>query len=111
MLHHASHQAIDALFLEERRYPPPPELAKTANAQPGIYDRDFAEFWATEARERVTWSTPFEQVCEWDPPYAKWFLGVGSTPATTASTGTWRPVGATRSPTTGRESPTATGAR
>jgi hypothetical protein len=26
----APHQAIDALFLEERRYPPPPELAKEA---------------------------------------------------------------------------------
>jgi acetyl-CoA synthetase len=71
----APHQAIDALFLEERRYPPPPELAKEANAQPGIYDRDFAEFWASEARERVSWSTPFDQVCEWDPPYARWFLG------------------------------------
>ena len=55
--------------------PPPPELAKEANAQPGIYDRDFAEFWASEARERVSWSTPFDQVCEWDPPYARWFLG------------------------------------
>jgi acetyl-CoA synthetase len=71
----APHQAIDALFLEERRYPPPPELAKEANAQSGIYDRDFGEFWATEARERVTWSTPFDQVCAWDPPYARWFLG------------------------------------
>jgi acetyl-CoA synthetase len=71
----APHQAIDALFLEERRYPPPPELAKEANAQPGIYDRDFVEFWASEARERVSWSTPVDQVCEWDPPYARWFLG------------------------------------
>jgi acetyl-CoA synthetase len=33
------------------------------------------EFWASEARERVSWSTPFDQVCEWDPPYARWFLG------------------------------------
>jgi Acetyl-coenzyme A synthetase N-terminus len=71
----APHQAIDALFLEERRYPAPPELAKEANAQPGIYDRDFAEFWASEARECVSWSTPFDQVCQWDPPYARWFLG------------------------------------
>ena len=62
-MNEAPHQAIDALFLEERRYPPPPELAKEANAQPGIYERDFAEFWASEARERVSWSTPFDQVC------------------------------------------------
>jgi acetyl-CoA synthetase len=33
------------------------------------------EFWASEARERVSWSTPFDQVCEWNPPYARWFLG------------------------------------
>jgi acetyl-CoA synthetase len=33
------------------------------------------EFWASEARERVSWSTPFDQVWEWDPPYARWFLG------------------------------------
>jgi acetyl-CoA synthetase len=75
MVNDTSRQAIDALLLEERRYPPPPQLAKEANAQPGIYERDFAEFWAAEARQRVTWSTPFDQVCEWDPPYAKWFLG------------------------------------
>jgi hypothetical protein len=74
-LNEAPHPAIDALFLEERRYPPPPGLAKEANAQPGIYERDFVEFWASEARERVSWSTPFDQVWEWDPPYARWFLG------------------------------------
>jgi acetyl-CoA synthetase len=74
-LNEAPHQAIDALFLEERRYPPPPDLAEDANAQPEIHERDFAEFWTAEARQRVSWSTPFDQVCEWDPPYARWFLG------------------------------------
>jgi acetyl-CoA synthetase len=47
------------MFLEERRYPPPPDFAAQANAQPDIYDRDFEEFWETEGRERVTWFEPF----------------------------------------------------
>src|SRR4051795_11366318 len=63
------------MFLEERRYPPPEEFAAQANAQPDIYDRDRDEFWEAEARERVTWFEPFETVCEWNPPYAKWFVG------------------------------------
>src|SRR5204862_291542 len=44
-----SEQTIDTMLLEERRYPPPPEFAAQANAQPDIYDRDFDEFWETEA--------------------------------------------------------------
>jgi acetyl-CoA synthetase len=67
--------AIDALFVEERRYPPPPDFAAQANAQPDIYDRDPDEFWETEARTRVSWFKPFETLYEWDLPYAKWFLG------------------------------------
>ena len=70
-----STKTIDTLFLEERRYPPPAEFAAQANAQPDIYDRDPEEFWATEARERVTWFEDFETVCEWELPYAKWFVG------------------------------------
>ena len=36
-------QAIDTLFLEERRYPPDPEFAAQANAKPDLYARDFEE--------------------------------------------------------------------
>src|SRR2546429_6638076 len=68
-------QAIDTLFLEERRYPPPPEFAAQANAQPEIYDQELEAFWEREGRERVTWFEPFTQVCEWKLPYAQWFLG------------------------------------
>ena len=38
-------QAIDTLFLEERRYPPPADFAAQANAKPSIYDEDFEAFW------------------------------------------------------------------
>jgi len=68
-------QAIETMFLEERRYPPPPEFAAQANAKADIYDRDWEELWETEGRERVTWFEPFTTLYEWNPPYAKWYLG------------------------------------
>ena len=46
--------AIDALFVEERRYPPPADFAARANATADIYDRDPDEFWETEARSRIS---------------------------------------------------------
>jgi acetyl-CoA synthetase len=70
-----SDQAIDTLFLEERRYEPPPDFAAEANAQPDIYERDWQEFWEAEGRERVSWFEPFDRLLEWEPPNAKWYLG------------------------------------
>jgi acetyl-CoA synthetase len=67
--------SIDALFLEGRRYPPPPEFAAEANAQPDIYERDPDEFWDTEAKERISWFEPYHTLSEWNLPYAKWYLG------------------------------------
>ncbi|MBV8154389.1 MAG: acetate--CoA ligase [Candidatus Eremiobacteraeota bacterium] len=67
--------AIEALFEESRRFPPPPEFAAQANAQPAIYDeaaRDYAAFWAQWAR-RLEWIKPFESVLEWNEPFARWF--------------------------------------
>jgi len=66
---------IDTMLLEERRYAPDPEFARQANAQPEIYEHDWEEFWETEGRNRVTWFEPFSKLYEWEPPYAKWYLG------------------------------------
>src|SRR5438128_12001552 len=63
------------MLLEERRYAPSPEFAARANAQPAIYDEGWESFWEREGRERVTWLEPFETLLEWNPPYAKWYLG------------------------------------
>jgi acetyl-CoA synthetase len=71
----AQPHAIETILLEERRYEPPADFAAQANAQADIYDRDLEEFWETEGRERVSWFTDFKKVCEWDPPYAKWYVG------------------------------------
>lgn len=68
-------QAIETLFLEERTYDPPPDFAAQANAQPDIYEKDWREFWESEGRERVTWFEPFDELLEWELPYAKWYLG------------------------------------
>jgi acetyl-CoA synthetase len=70
-----SDRTIDTLFLEERRYAPDPEFAAQANARPSIYEEGFEAFWEREGRERISWLTPFDQLYEWEPPYAKWYLG------------------------------------
>ena len=67
--------AIETILLEERRYPPSPEFAAQANAQPEIYERDFEEFWETEGRERASWFEDFHTLCDWEAPYAKWYVG------------------------------------
>ena len=71
----AESKAIDTLLLEERRYPPPPRFAAEANAKADIYDLSMEELWEREGRERVTWFEPFSKLYEWEPPYAKWYLG------------------------------------
>jgi acetyl-CoA synthetase len=70
-----SERTIDTLLLEERRYPPPGEFASQANAKPEIYELGLDEFWESEGRRRVSWFEPFSALLEWEPPYAKWYLG------------------------------------
>ena len=67
--------AIETMQVEERRFSPSPEFAAQANAKPDIYDRSFDEFWTEEARQRVTWFSPFDKLYEWEPPFAKFYLG------------------------------------
>jgi acetyl-CoA synthetase len=66
---------IEALFVEQRRIPPPPGFAAQANAKPGIYEeaeRDFEAFWAGWARQ-LEWIKPFTTTLEWNEPFARWF--------------------------------------
>jgi acetyl-CoA synthetase len=70
-------EAIEALFKEVRRFPPPPAFAAQANAKPVIYEeaeRDYQAFWASWA-DKLEWMTPYETVLEWNEPFAKWFVG------------------------------------
>ena len=67
--------AIETMQLEDRRYPPPPDFSRQANARADIYQRDFEDFWKEEAEKRVTWFKPFDKLYNWEPPYAQWFIG------------------------------------
>jgi acetyl-CoA synthetase len=69
--------ALDALLHEKRRFDPPADLAGDANAQPGIYDeaaKDRLAFWEEQAR-KLTWAKEWSETLDWQPPFAKWFIG------------------------------------
>jgi acetyl-CoA synthetase len=69
--------SIENLSQESRLFPPSPSFAAQANAKPDLYahaDKDRLAFWEEQARE-LTWDKPWNQVLEWNPPYAKWFIG------------------------------------
>jgi acetyl-CoA synthetase len=66
--------AIETMLEEVRRYPPDPEFAAQANAQPELYELSLEELWEREA-QRVTWFEPWTELYEWEPPYAKWYVG------------------------------------
>jgi acetyl-CoA synthetase len=69
---------IEALLVEERTFDPPREFVQRANVKdPKVYEearRDPEGFWASFARE-LEWFKPWKKVLEWNPPYAKWFVG------------------------------------
>ena len=70
--------SIDALLQEERTFPPPGDFVGKANmADPDIYEKarqDPEAFWAGLA-EGLDWFQKWDKVLEWDPPFAKWFVG------------------------------------
>ncbi len=69
---------IEALLREQRTFPPDPAFVARANATADLYveaERDPEAFWAAQARQRLSWSTPFEKTLEWDLPFATWFGG------------------------------------
>jgi len=74
-----SSTAIDALQWENRRFPPSEEFKRQALvAGTFMYDdaaQDDQGFWARQAADLVDWSTEWHTICEWDLPFAKWFVG------------------------------------
>ena len=73
------HDTIDDLMLENRKFPPSDEFKRQALvADTSLYDEaaeDYQGFWARQAADLLTWSTEWSTICEWDLPYAKWFVG------------------------------------
>jgi acetyl-CoA synthetase len=72
-------QAIDALSYEMRQFPPTAQFVRDASANDqSLYQEaqlDHEGFWARQARELISWDAPWTTVCEWDLPYAEWFVG------------------------------------
>lgn len=69
-------EALSNLLHEDRRFPPPEELAAAANVTAETYaaaEADGDGFWAEQAK-RISWAQEPTQVLDWsNPPFAKWF--------------------------------------
>ncbi len=74
-----SEKAIDDLLLENRKFPPSESFKRQTLVASGfLYDdaaQDYQGFWARQAAELLDWSQEWETICEWNLPYAKWFVG------------------------------------
>jgi acetyl-CoA synthetase len=73
------HAAFDDLLLEQRTFPPPEAFKKHAlTRSTELYDaasEDYQGFWANQAAQLLDWQTEWTTICEWELPYAKWFVG------------------------------------
>jgi acetyl-CoA synthetase len=73
-----SRAAIDDFYLENRRFPPSDDFRELAlYPDTSVYDdahKDPEAFWSEQAAA-LDWFGPWEKVLEWDPPFAKWFVG------------------------------------
>ncbi len=72
-----SEETLENLLTETRTFQPSYEFAANANAQPFIYaqaNKDRVAFWEAQAEE-LKWDKHWNQALDWQPPYAKWFIG------------------------------------
>jgi acetyl-CoA synthetase len=68
---------LSALLHETRRFAPPEDLARAANAQPGIYAEAAADpvaFWEHQA-DALTWDRRWDTSLVWEAPFSQWFVG------------------------------------
>jgi acetyl-CoA synthetase len=75
--------AIESSLQEERLFSPPTAIAQTAFVQSleeyqRLHDRAVAdpeEFWGKLAETELHWFRKWDQVLDWQPPFAQWFVG------------------------------------
>ena len=73
---------IESLLKETRVFPPPEAFSRAAHVKSleeyrRIYERSVSDpeaFWGEQAQALV-WSRKWDHVLEWNPPFAKWFVG------------------------------------
>ncbi len=71
--------AIENYMSENRLFEPSEAFKRQALVlDNAMYDRaqvDYLEFWKNQANELITWFEPFSEVCQWELPFSRWFLG------------------------------------
>jgi acetyl-CoA synthetase len=73
---------IESILREGRKFSPPADFSRHAWIKSEAEHRELCrraeqdpeKFWAEYARQ-LDWFKPFERVLEWQPPFAKWFVG------------------------------------
>ena len=73
---------IESLLKEKRVFPPPEDFRQAAHVKSleeyrRLYEKSVKDpegFWAEQA-QALAWSRRWERVLEWNPPFAKWFVG------------------------------------
>jgi acetyl-CoA synthetase len=70
---------LEALLEEGRTFPPSEGFAAHALVDDSqLHDGaagDPEAFWAAQAAELLDWIEPWHTVCDWELPFAKWFVG------------------------------------
>lgn len=70
-------EALSNLGSENRTFAPTEAFASQANAKQEIYERadeDYLAFWEEQAAN-LYWHKKWDQVLDWQSPFAKWFIG------------------------------------
>ena len=78
----SSSDKIESHLIEERVFDPPQAFSSEAHVKSlEEYKRKYRQsiedpdsFWSQEASE-LTWHKSWSDVCQWQPPFAKWFCG------------------------------------
>src|ERR1700722_14658989 len=73
---------LDRSNPEASVFPPSPEFSSRARIKSleqyrALYRRSIDDpkgFWSEMAQE-LRWERPFEEVVDWNPPFARWFIG------------------------------------
>ncbi len=71
-------KTIAALLDEQRRFPPPHDFQTRAILKSDtVYQNaeNLEAFWERLATEKLEWIRKWDKVLEWNPPWAKWFVG------------------------------------
>lgn len=78
-----SQPTIESILQEKRLFPPSAEFSQKAQIKSleeyqQLYDKakaDPQKFWADLAETELHWFQKWDTVLDWQPPFAKWFVG------------------------------------